>query len=123
MSDLETRRPEEGLALVRSVLDRVGDKWAVIVVCALAGRTRRFNELRRACLPINQRMLSTTLRALERDGLVTRTLHPTVPPRVEYALTPRGLSFLAVARELAGWAEQNHVGIERSRADYDARDA
>ena len=121
MSDLDTRRGNDGL--VRSVLDRVGDKWAVIVVCALAGRTRRFNELRRDCLPINQRMLSTTLRALERDGLVTRTLHPTVPPRVEYALTPRGLSLLAVARELTGWVEQNHADIERSRADYDARTA
>ncbi|UIJ61458.1 helix-turn-helix transcriptional regulator [Amycolatopsis acidiphila] len=114
-------RQDEVRLAVRSVLERVGDKWSVIVVCQLAGRTRRFNELRRLCHPINQRMLSTTLRALERDGLVTRTMHPTVPPRVEYALTTRGRSVLGLARGLAVWAEENHADIQRSRAAYDAR--
>lgn len=107
--------------LVRSVLERAGDKWTVIVVCRLGGQVRRFNELRRLCHPINQRMLSTTLRALERDGLVARTMHPTVPPRVDYELTPRGLSLLRLARELTCWAERNSEEIRRSREEYGAR--
>lgn len=109
--------------LARGVLERAGDKWTVIVVCQLGGRVRRFNELRRLCHPINQRMLSTTLRALERDGLVVRTMHPTVPPRVEYELTPRGLSLVGLAKELSCWAERNAGEISRSRAEYDARTA
>lgn len=108
-------------AAVRSVLDCVGAKWTVVVICRLAGQTHRFNELRRLCHPINQRMLSATLRALERDGLVTRTTQGASPPRVEYALTERGRSFLGLARRLTAWAEDNRPDIEQSRAAYDAR--
>ncbi|WP_189111898.1 winged helix-turn-helix transcriptional regulator [Streptomyces camponoticapitis] len=83
---------EQGHDLIRSVLERVGDKWSVVVIGKLADTTRGFNELRRLSDPITQRMLSATLHRLERDGLVTRTVHTTKPPGVDYALTPRGLS-------------------------------
>lgn len=105
--------------LMRSVLARVGDKWSVVVICELGKGPRRFNELRRLAYPITQRMLSTTLRALERDGVVTRTVHPTVPPQVEYALAPAGRTLLTIVQDLAGWTEQNLEGIRASRAAYD----
>lgn len=109
--------------LIRDVLARIGDKWSVVVVCELDERTLRFNELRRRSAPITQRMLSSTLRGLERDGLVTRTVHPTVPPRVEYALTERGLTLLGLVRDLARWAEDNVDGIRGSRFAFDVRAA
>ncbi|WP_203887781.1 winged helix-turn-helix transcriptional regulator [Planotetraspora kaengkrachanensis] len=109
------------LALIRDVLERVGDKWSVVVICQLGDTTRRFNELRRMSEPITQRMLSATLRGLERDGLVTRTVHDTKPPRVDYALTARGLSLLGILRSLGGWAEDNCAGILESRTEFDAR--
>ncbi|WP_051759723.1 winged helix-turn-helix transcriptional regulator [Herbidospora cretacea] len=113
---------EEGrLTLIRDVLERIGDKWSVVVICQLDDTTRRFNELSRMSRPITKRMLSATLQGLERDGLVTRTVHDTKPPRVDYALTPRGISLLKVVRELAGWAEANAAGILESRSGYDAR--
>jgi DNA-binding HxlR family transcriptional regulator len=105
--------------LMRSVLARVGDKWSVVVICELGKGSRRFNELRRLAHPITQRMLSTTLRGLERDGVVTRTVHPTVPPQVEYALAPAGRALLTIVQDLAGWTEQNLEGIRASRAVYD----
>ncbi|WP_336216603.1 winged helix-turn-helix transcriptional regulator [Nonomuraea sp. LPB2021202275-12-8] len=108
-------------ALVRDVLERIGDKWSVVVICQLSDTTRRFNELSRMSEPITKRMLSATLRGLERDGLVTRTVHDTKPPRVDYALTPRGFSLLEVVRALAGWAEDNAAGILDSRTTFDAR--
>jgi DNA-binding HxlR family transcriptional regulator len=111
---------EQGRDLIRDVLERIGDKWSVVVICQLADTTRGFNELRRLSAPITQRMLSATLRRLERDGLVTRTVHDTKPPRVDYALTARGLSLLAVVRDLAYWAESNADGILESRLTYDA---
>ncbi|MEV5892515.1 winged helix-turn-helix transcriptional regulator [Nonomuraea fuscirosea] len=89
---------EQGRDLIRDVLERIGDKWSVVVIRQLGDTTRRFNELRRMSEPITQRMLSATLRALERDGLVARTVHDTNPPRVDYALTPRGLGLLQVVR-------------------------
>ncbi|MEV4754523.1 helix-turn-helix domain-containing protein [Micromonospora sp. NPDC049559] len=107
--------------LMRSVLARVGDKWSVVVICELGRGARRFNELRRLARPITQRMLSTTLRGLERDGVVTRTVHPTVPPQVEYALAPAGQTLLTIVQDLAGWTEQNLDGIRASRAAYDRR--
>ncbi|WP_066367246.1 winged helix-turn-helix transcriptional regulator [Herbidospora mongoliensis] len=112
---------EQGRDLIRGVLERIGDKWSVVVICQLGDGTRRFNELRRLSEPITQRMLSATLRGLERDGLVTRTVYDTKPPRVDYALTPRGFSLLEVVRALAGWAEDNAVGILDSRTGFDAR--
>jgi DNA-binding HxlR family transcriptional regulator len=106
---------------VREVLDRVGDKWSVLVVVLLGQRTHRFSELHRAIDGISQRMLTLTLRVLERDGLVTRTVHPTVPPRVDYALTDLGRTLLAPLSELANWATAHRGDILAARAGYDAR--
>lgn len=110
-----------GRELVRDVLERVGDKWSVVVICQLGDTTRRFNELRRLCEPITQRMLSSTLHRLERDGVLTRTVFDTKPIRVDYALTPRGLSLLKVVLDLAWWAERNAAEIEKDREAFDAR--
>jgi DNA-binding HxlR family transcriptional regulator len=107
-------------ALLRDVLARIGDKWSVIVICRLDGQPRRFNELRRLAEGITQRMLSGTLRHLERDGLVTRTVYATVPPQVEYALTERGRSLHAILYQLVDWTDGNLAGIQASRAAYDA---
>ncbi|MFD3564078.1 winged helix-turn-helix transcriptional regulator [Streptomyces sp. NPDC058686] len=112
---------EERAAFVRDILDRIGDKWSVIVICRLGKGPHRFNELRRASDGITQRMLSSTLRALERDGIVTRTVHPTVPPRVEYALTGTGRTLLDVVKALARWTDQHVDVIRAARADYDQR--
>ncbi|MEU2925770.1 helix-turn-helix domain-containing protein [Streptomyces sp. NPDC007251] len=112
---------EERAAFVRDILDRIGDKWSVIVICRLGKGPHRFNELRRASDGITQRMLSSTLRALERDGIVTRTVHPTVPPRVEYALTETGRTLLDVVKALARWTDRHVDVIRAARADYDQR--
>jgi DNA-binding HxlR family transcriptional regulator len=109
---------DEGAAL-RNVLNRLGDKWTVIVICRLDGGPMRFNELRRATGGITQRMLTGTLRHLERDGLVTRTVRPTVPPQVEYALTPGGRSLHAVLYRLVEWTEQNIADIAAAQSRYD----
>ncbi len=103
------------------VLARVGDKWSVLVVVVLADRTLRFNALRRQIGAISQRMLTRTLRGLERDGLVERTVFPTVPPRVDYALTPLGASLRAPVAALGDWSVAHHAAIARARADYDLR--
>lgn len=106
-------------ALVRDVLARVGDKWSVVVICQLGDGTLRFNELRRRAAPVTQRMLSSTLRGLARDGLVLRTVQDTSPPQVSYTLTPLGLSLLDVVLHLAQWVDQNAADIARSRAEFD----
>lgn len=103
------------------VLARVGDKWSVLVVVVLDDGTLRFNELKRRIGSISQRMLTRTLRGLERDGLVTRKMFPTIPPRVDYALTPLGLSLRAPVSALGDWSVDNHAEIETARQDYDAR--
>lgn len=102
------------------VLARVGDKWTVLVVSTLGEGTMRFNELRRALGSISQRMLTLTLRGLERDGLVTRTAFPTVPPRVDYELTRLGRSLLEPVSALGLWARKNRVGIQDARRRFDA---
>ena len=110
----------EDCRAVSEVLARVGDKWTVLVVSTLGDGPRRFNELRRALGSISQRMLTLTLRGLERDGLVTRTAYPTIPPRVEYALTTLGRSLLDPVSELGSWARQNRAAIQEARRRFDA---
>jgi DNA-binding HxlR family transcriptional regulator len=114
-------QPADGAAPVRDVLERIGDKWSVIVICRLDGPPRRFNELRRRTEGITPRMLSVTLHRLERDGLVTRTVFPTVPPQVEYALTDRGRSLHDVLAQLVEWTSVHLNGIQQSRSDYDSK--
>jgi DNA-binding HxlR family transcriptional regulator len=111
--------PEDCRA-VSEVLARVGDKWTVLVVTVLADGPKRFNEIRRALGSISQRMLTLTLRGLERDGLVTRTVFPTVPPRVDYALTGLGKSLIEPVSELGLWARRNRAAIAEARGRFDA---
>ena len=110
----------EDCRAVSEVLARVGDKWTVLVVSTLGDGPKRFNELRKALGSISQRMLTLTLRALERDGLVTRTVLPTNPPRVEYDLTRLGRSLLEPVSGLGLWARKNRPAIARARARFDA---
>jgi DNA-binding HxlR family transcriptional regulator len=111
----------ERAVFVRGILDRIGDKWSVIVICRLGKRPHRFNDLRRATDGITQRMLSSTLRGLERDGIVARTVHTTVPPSVEYSLTETGRTLLDVVQALARWTDRHVDVIRAARADYDQR--
>ncbi|MCE7999088.1 MAG: helix-turn-helix transcriptional regulator [Rhodobiaceae bacterium] len=105
---------------INEVLSRVGDRWSVLVIISLAQYgTLRFNELKRN-LGISQRMLSRTVRELERDGLVNRTQYPTIPPKVEYTLTPLGESFREPVAELGNWALENLATIDDAREAYDA---
>jgi DNA-binding HxlR family transcriptional regulator len=105
------------------VLNRIGDKWSVMVV-GMLGRNGilRFNELKRLINGVSQRMLTLTLRNLERDGLVTRTIYPEVPPRVEYGLTELGKTLQVPISALWDWSAENHTAIIESRAIYDARE-
>lgn len=107
----------------REILNRVGDKWSVLVVVCLGDGTKRFNDLRRAIDGISQRVLTSTVRGLERDGLVTRTVHPTNPPQVEYALTPMGRTLLEPVSVLAMWAQGHRAEVQRARDAFDARAA
>ncbi|HEX8809568.1 MAG TPA: helix-turn-helix domain-containing protein [Xanthobacteraceae bacterium] len=104
---------------VSDVLARVGDKWSVLVVTRLGGGPVRFNELRRSIGGISQRMLTLPLRGLERDGLITRTIFPTIPPRVEYALTALGRDLLQPVSGLSEWALRNQGKIARAREQFD----
>ncbi|MCT2586478.1 helix-turn-helix transcriptional regulator [Actinophytocola sp. S1-96] len=109
------------MCFARQIMDRVGDKWSIAIVHTLGRDTLRFTELKRAIDGISQRMLTATLRGLERDGLVERTVHPVVPPRVDYRLTELGLTLLGTVCELANWAVNHADEIAGARADYDAR--
>lgn len=111
----------ENCRAVSQVLSRVGDKWSVLVVSILGRGPMRFNELKRTVSGISQRMLTLTLRTLERDGLVTRTVYPTVPPHVEYELTALGQSLLSPVSALAAWAIDHRVAIEAARQAFDAK--
>ena len=104
---------------VSQVLSRIGDKWSVLVVMMLGESPKRFNELRRELGSISQKMLSATLRTLERDGFVSRTVHPTVPPRVDYALTELGRDLLEPVGALGQWAMANMDRIEEARRRFD----
>jgi DNA-binding HxlR family transcriptional regulator len=130
---MTAKRRQEGTAVIPShlhdpedcravseVLARVGDKWTVLVVSVLGDGPKRFNEIRRSLGSISQRMLTLTLRGLERDGLVTRTVFPTIPPRVDYELTRLGRSLLDPVSGLGLWARQNRPAIQDARRRYDA---
>jgi DNA-binding HxlR family transcriptional regulator len=106
----------------RDVLARVGDTWSVYVIHMLGdAKTMRFNELRREVDGISQRMLTVTLRGLERDGLVARTVYPEVPPRVEYSLTPLGTTLRQIIRGLVAWSGAHLGEVDDARASYDAK--
>lgn len=106
---------------VASVLARVGDKWSVFVIMMLGDGPKRFNELKRMINGISQRMLTLTLRGLERDGLVTRTIYPTIPPRVDYELTDLGHGLARPVQALGTWAKDHQNQIEAARNSFDAR--
>lgn len=108
---------------VNAVLSRIGDKWSVLIVMQLSAGSRRFSELRRSVDGISQRMLTLTLRGLERDGLVLRTVTPSTPPRVDYALTDLGLSLRASVAALGEWALTNHPRITQAQARFDMANA
>jgi DNA-binding HxlR family transcriptional regulator len=107
---------------VRNVLDRIGDKWTSLLLVALAAKPRRFSELHRAVPDISKRMLTQSLRDLQRDGLITRHVYPTKPPSVEYRLSPLGHSAMAPLASLIDWAERSFAEIKASRAAFDAGD-
>ena len=111
----------DGCRAVADVLARVGDKWTVYVVRLLSDGPMRFNEMRRAISGISQRMLTLTLRGLERDGLVTRTIYPTIPPRVDYELTELGRTLIQTLVSLGDWAIKNRPAVEKARRDFDAK--
>jgi DNA-binding HxlR family transcriptional regulator len=106
---------------VRGVLGRIGDKWAIYVVDRLGDGPRRFSELLRGIDGITARMLTVTLRGLERDGILTRTVHAAVPPRVDYALTPLGVTLHAAIGQLVSWADTHLTAIEAAQAAYDGQ--
>lgn len=126
MSPTHTRLPDAipkpdtgGCEATRLILDRVGDKWSLYIIATLSGGTRRFNELKREVDGISQRMLTLTLRGLERDGLVSRTVFPTIPPRVDYELTELGQTLLKPVMGLLKWAHDNQTVIENARQRFD----
>lgn len=106
---------------VSEMLARLGDKWSVLVIMMLRDGPKRFSELKREVVGISQRMLTLTLRALERDGVVRRTVFTTVPPSVEYELTDLGQSFAEPIVALGSWVFSNHTLIQKARAEFDAR--
>ena len=105
---------------VRDVLDHLGDKWSTLLMIALADGPRRFGALRRAVPDISQRMLTQTLRDLQRDGLIDRQVFPTKPPSVEYSLSPLGTSLQGPLAQRVGWAERHHAESRAARARFDA---
>lgn len=106
---------------ISSVLARVGDKWSVLIIVLLGDGSKRFNEIKRAVGGISQRMLTLTLRGLERDGLVTRTQFPTIPPRVDYELTDLGHSLWIAVEPLGAWAQGHVAHIIKARAAFDEK--
>lgn len=118
-SEIDREKIARGDCPVRDVLDRVGDKWSILVVALLRDRPMRFSELRRSVDKISQRMLTRTLRSLERDGLVARTVTPSRPPKVDYRLTTLGTTLLEPIIALAAWAEKSRAVIHASRVRYD----
>src|ERR1700760_3338 len=116
-------RETETCRAVGGVLSRIGDKWSVLIVSRLGKQPMRFNELKRDIAGISQRMLTLTLRGLERDGLITRTVFPTIPPRVDYELTALGRSLLEPVSALGDWALKNIGRIDAARVKFDNANA
>jgi len=110
--------PEES-GFIREVLDRIGDKWTVLVISTLAGASLRYSDLQASIPGISQRMLTVTLKALERDGLLLRTAYPEIPPRVEYELTALGRSLLDSVKSLVTWAASHHEDVAASRRAHE----
>lgn len=110
-----------GCLATRQILDRIGDKWSLYIVAMLANGPQRFNALKRGIDGISQRMLTLTLRGLERDGLVTRTLYPTIPPRVDYELTDLGRTLLKPVMALVHWANEHQVAIAEAHKRFDEK--
>jgi DNA-binding HxlR family transcriptional regulator len=119
-SELPDRASEDCRA-VSSVLARIGDKWSVLIIVVLGDGPKRFNEIKRMVGGISQRMLTLTLRGLERDGLVTRTVFPTIPPRVDYKLTGLGRSLWQAVEPLGAWARGHVKHITKARAEFDKK--
>ncbi|MCU1641188.1 MAG: ytcD 3 [Nocardia sp.] len=107
--------PPERIVSIRQVLDRIGDKWSLLVIAVLEEGPLRYTDLHRAVTGISQRMLTLTLRQLTQDGLVARTSYPEVPPRVEYTLTPLGRGLLEIVTALIDWTSEHHDEIHRNR--------
>lgn len=118
-----TRSYAEDCAAMRQILTLIGDKWSVLVIVSLGQGTQRFSDLKRGIDGISQRMLTLTLRGLEREGLLKRKVYPTVPARVEYTLSRLGRSLLKPVSALAIWADEHRPEMEASRAAYAARSA
>ncbi len=108
-----------GCMAVREVLNRIGDKWSTLVIVMLGPGPKRFSELLRGIDGISQRMLTLTLRGLERDGLLTRTVTPSIPPRVDYELTALGLALLVPVMGLVQWAQDNRAAMQQAREAFD----
>ncbi|MDD5126154.1 MAG: helix-turn-helix domain-containing protein [Methylovulum sp.] len=106
----------------RLVLNRIADKWTVLVVSSLEGGTKRFSTLRREIGGVSQKMLTQTLRGLERDGLVTRTIYPSVPPKVEYSLTPLGRTLVSLLDAIRVWSETHIEEVLKAQTMYDSTD-
>ncbi|WP_085986139.1 helix-turn-helix domain-containing protein [Micromonospora sp. ATCC 39149] len=112
--------PAEHMAFIRQVLDRVGDKWSMLIIAVLQDGPLRYTDLQRQIPGISQRMLTHTLRQLQDDGLITRTAYAEVPPRVEYALAPLGHGLHEIVKQLIGWATDHHDEIRANRAQASA---
>lgn len=115
--------PLTGDCPIRDVLDRIGDRWSVLVLWMLQDGTLRFMEIKRGIPDVSQRMLAKTLRCLEEDGLVERRVHAVVPPKVEYSLSPLGRSLMQPMGQLIDWAAAHHDRVKHARSDYAARAA
>jgi DNA-binding HxlR family transcriptional regulator len=123
VTDLQLDHSGDSCLKVREVLSLVGDKWSVLIVVILGQGPRRFSEIKRVVEGISQRMLTLTLRGLERDGLVTRTVTPTIPPRVDYELTDLGRSLCEPVQALNTWAVDHIARIDQARTEFDRRQA
>jgi DNA-binding HxlR family transcriptional regulator len=116
---IDSRTPE--CQAVRYVLGRVGDKWSILIIVLLGESPKRFNEIKRLIIGISQRMLTLTLRALERDGFVTRTQYPAIPPRVEYKLTRLGYSLWQAVGPLSAWAQAHTQHVAKAQLEFDRK--